>query len=177
MAKKLSHVTDRDPAPEALIPRPRVEVLERGLQNVFGLPSARIDLKDPELETHWCNSAIPNQLRKYADAGYLKVRPEMLKDADQVSHVVSPDGYVTTGQRGEEILMYTLKTHITRRQREKVRVNMERMHDLSRQKTEMVEAAATKLGAEAADYLNDRVGPTGTVRDDYERIERSDPVE
>lgn len=162
-------VPQTTPELEQLIPTPRVEVLERGLANVFGLPSTEIKLKRPEMICHWCNTAISgNQLGKYLDAGYLKVRPEMLADKDRVAFHVSPEGYVTNGPRHEEILLYTLESNYIARQRRKSEINRKSMSP-GGLKREVVEAASQQLGDEAAEFLN-RTGPVGTVTDKYERI-------
>lgn len=155
---------------EQLIPRPKIEVLERGLANVFGLPSTEVQLKDPDMVTHWCNTAISgNQLGKYLDAGYLKVRPEMLADQDRVAFQVSPDGYVTNGPRHQEILLYTLKSWYLKRQQRKSELNRKSMMP-GGLKREVVEAAAQQFGDQAASYLDQRSGPVGDVRDSLERI-------
>ena len=162
--------TTTEPTLEQLIPRPRIEVLERGLANVFGLPSCEIQLKDREMVTHWCNTAISgNQLGSYLDAGYLKVRPEMLADPDRLSFTVSPDGYVTTGPRHEEILLYTLKSWYLKRQQKKSELNRRSMMP-GGMKREVVEAAAAQYGDQAAAFLDRQSGPVGNVRDSYERI-------
>lgn len=159
------------PAP-VVIPRPHIEVLERGLQNPFGLPSAKIELQDPQFETHWCNTAISaNQYAKYLDAGYLPVRPEYLKDIERHPHTVSPEGYVSRGTRCEELLMYSLKDHIRKRQLEKQRQNLAHMTP-GRTHADLVQAAGQKFGAEAADYLSQHARPIGSVKDSYERIQR-----
>jgi hypothetical protein len=155
---------------EQLIPSPRVEVIERGLANVFGLPSAQIELKRKDMVCHWCNTAIAgNQLGKYLDAGYLKVRPEMLADPDRVAFRVSPDGYVTNGQRHEEILLYTLTSNYLARQKRKSELNRKSMTP-GGMKQEVVNAASAALGDEAGDFLNRHSGPVGNVHDSYERI-------
>jgi hypothetical protein len=158
-------------AEPVVIPKPHIEVMERGLQNPFGLPSTPIDLKDPQFETHWCNTAIgAGQYAKYLDAGYLPVRPEYLKDADRCPHQVSPDGYVARGQRCEEVLMYSLKSHIRARQREKQKRNLQDLNPM-RTHQALTEAASEKLGDKAAEFLS-RARPLGSVKDQYERIER-----
>lgn len=163
------------PAPVAQIPKPDIAVIERGLQNVFGLPSTEIKLKSPEFVTHWCNTSISgDQLGKYLDAGYLKVRPEYLADPDRVAFTVSPEGYVVRGSRGEEILLYTLQEVYRERQLKKTRINMRGMANA---KAEAVEAAGVSLGPEAADFLNRGGNVVGGVRDNYERIQRTEEAE
>jgi hypothetical protein len=152
------------------IPRPDLQVIERGLRNVFGLPSTEITLKDAAFVTHWVNTGIGgDQLGKYLDAGYLKVKPEYLADPDRVSFTVSPDGYVVRGNRGEEILMYTLKDAYRKRQFEKARRNQEGMRS-DKTAAEVTEAAGKSLGDEAASFLQKRGGAVGGVYDSRERI-------
>ena len=171
----MAKVTEK--APIVQIPAPDLQVIERGLQNVFGLPSTEIKLKDPQFITHWCNTTISgDQLGKYLDAGYLKVRAEYLADPDRVAHTVSPDGYVVRGTRGEEILLYTLNDAYRARQVEKARRNQAGMRS-SATKAEVAEAAGKSLGDEAADFINRKAGFVGGVRDTYERIERRDEQE
>lgn len=157
--------------PVVQIPKPDLAVMERGLRNVFGLPSTEIKLKDPQYVTHWVNTGIGgDQLGKFIDAGYLKVRPEYLADKDRVSFTVSPEGYVVRGNRGEEILMYTVREMYHKRQLEKSRRNQQGMRQL---KDEIVEAAGAKLGDEAADFLQRRGRAVGQVTDSHERIQRT----
>lgn len=153
------------------IPAPDLQVTERGLANVFGLPSTDIKLKDPRFQCHWCNTDIGgNQLGKYLDAGYLKVRPEYLADPDRVAFTVSPEGYVVTGSRGAEILLYSTKENVLKRAQEKARINSRGMRNV---KSEVVEAAGAQLGDEAANYLNRTGAVVGGVRDSYERVQRT----
>lgn len=173
MAKDQTKAVVTDPVPVPVtIPKPHIEVLERGLQNPFGLPSTPVELLDPQFQTHWCNTGInAGQYAKYLDAGYLPVRPEYLKEPERCPHTVSPDGYVARGARCEEVLMYSLKDHIKKRQWEKAKRNIAAM-SADRTKADLVDAAGSKLGAQAAEYLHSHVKPVGTVRDQYERIQR-----
>lgn len=159
--------------PVVQIPAPDIEVYERGLRNVFGLPSTEIELKDKRFVTHWVNTGISgDQLGKYLDAGYLKVRPEYLADPDRLAFTVSPENFVVRGNRGEEILMYTLKEVYARRQAEKARRNQLGMRT-SAMKADIAEAAGKTLGDEAADFLSRKSAMVGGVRDSYERIQRT----
>ena len=164
-----------DMPPVVQIPAPDLQVVERGLRNVFGLPSTEIELKDKRYVTHWCNTGIGgDQLGKYIDAGYLKVRPEYLADKDRVAFTESPEGYVVRGIRGEEILMYTLKDVYRQRQMEKARRNQQGMRNVSQ---EVVDAAGQQLGDEAASFLQQKGSVVGGVRDSYERIQRTEDAE
>lgn len=160
------------PSVDVQIPRPSVDILERGLENVFGLPTVEIKLKDADLQCHWVNTAIrDNRITEMRESGYLPVRPEYLLDPEAFYFVTTPDGYVARGTRMEERLWYSTKDNVKRRAFEKARINRERMNPHVT-KQEVVQAASAKLGDEAADFLHKRTGPVGGVSDSYERIER-----
>jgi len=175
VAKEEKTATLSDDQVIVQIPAPDLEVMERGLRNVFGLPSTEIKLKDPRFVTHWVNTGIGgDQLGKYIDAGYLKAKPEYLADPDRAAFTASPEGYVVRGNRGEELLMYTMKDIYWKRQHEKARRNQLGMRNAT---AEAVEAAGQHLGDEAANFLQQKGTVVGGVRDNYERIERRDDQE
>lgn len=154
------------------IPLPDVEVLERSIVDPFGAPSAPIELRDPQFVARWVNTELSggSQLHKATDAGYLKVRPEFLKHPDRFQFNISPDGYVTRGERHKEILMYTTKEHEKRRRWAKTETNMKLMRS---SKKEMQEAAVKQFGKDgdqAAEFIGQHVGPVGGVVDGIERI-------
>lgn len=156
--------------PTLTIPTPRVQVLERSLQSPFGIPSSPIELKEPGFVTHWCNTELKGgaQLHYFTEHGYLKVKPEYLRDKDTFQFTVSPEGFVTRGERHKEILMYTTVSHAQSRQRKKTEENVRRMRSVNE---DVVEAAGKKLGDEAADFLNRQTRPVGRVTDSREVIE------
>lgn len=160
---------DLPETPSYDIPLPRVDVLERAQQNPFGTPAAKIELKDPQLVTHWCNTELKggSQLQYFLESGYLKTRPEYLKNPDTFQFEISPDGYVVRGPRGSEILMYTTKAHVKIRDRQKVDRNLRAMRVTPQ---ELAEAANKKFGSEAADYVSQHMVGVGGVRDDREVI-------
>lgn len=154
------------------IPLPAVEVLDRAIIDPFGAPSAPIELRDPQFVTYWCNTELSggSQLHKALDAGYLKVKPDYLLHPDRFQFQVSPDGYVTRGERHKEILMYTTKDHKKRRAWAKTQENMRRMR---MSQSSIQEAAAQHFGKDgdhAAEFIGKHVGPVGGVTDNYERI-------
>lgn len=165
--------TSTAPAP------PRVSVLDRRLNDPFGVPSVPIQFKDQSLIARWFNGAISNDkiwTAKHVQ-GWSSVTPDMLVDLDQIGgHNVSPAGYITRGERGQEVLMCMPRDAFEQIAWAKSRKNMERMGNSARTKAEVVEAAANKYGDEAGNFLNKHVGPVGGVNDSYERIERR-PVE
>jgi hypothetical protein len=156
----------------------RVKVFERRLRNPFGEPSAPIDLKDPALVCRWVNSAIAaDKVWRAKQKGWAPVRPEEVVDLDQVGGFTkSPEGYITRGDRGQEILMAMPREWRDQIQLAKTRENLRNMGDPSAMKAEVVQAASDKLGDQAADYLNRRVGIVGGVKDQFERIERTGDV-
>ena len=171
--------------------RPRITVTERGSQtsldailsdpryraridNPFGEPSAPIALKDDTRECRWFNAAIANDhIWRAKRKGWDQVRESDVVDLDQIGgYSVSPDGYITRGERGYEVLMSMPKEVRAAVQAAKVQQNIRNMGNPNAMKNEVVEAAGRQIGSEAADFLNARVGPVGGVTDSYERIER-----
>lgn len=151
------------------IPMPAIAVLDRAVADPFGAPSSPISLKDPQFVTHWCNTELAggSQLHKYVDAGWLKAKPEFLAHPDRFQFNISPEGYVTRGERHREILMYTTKEHEKRRTWAKTEANMRKMR---MSKHEIQNAAAAQFGKdgdEAAEFIGRHVGG---VEDNIERI-------
>lgn len=153
---------------------PRVTVLERRLQNPFGEPSAPVEYKDPRRVGRWFNSSIvADKIWRAKHNGWTPTRPEDVVDLDQIGgYVVSPDNVITRGERGQEVLMWMYAEDRDQIEWAKAKRNMADMRDFDKEKQKLVEAAAAKYGGQAADYLNARVGPVGTVTSGYERIER-----
>lgn len=172
MAKK------ETPEPKA---KPRISVLERRLQNPFGEPSQTIRFKaaGTPIEAHWFNEATrPGQIHRAKELGWVPVDADMIEDLDSIGfHTVNAAHQITRGARGEEVLMWMPKDDYQRIQFAKAKKNMEDMHDFDKEKHKMINAAASQFGGQAADYLSRHVGPVGGVRDDYERIERTEGEE
>ncbi len=153
------------------IPAPDLQVMERALANPFGLPSEPIKLRDPRFSTHWVNTGLrDSRFREMTERGYLPVRPEYLEDPKAFLFAVSVDGYVTKGNRGEEILMYSTKENVQARAMRKAEINSRGMRNA---RQEAVEAAGQQLGDEAASFLQRKGSVVGGVRDSYERIQKT----
>lgn len=166
-------------APAAVaIPLPRVDVIERGLQHVFGVPAPEIRLKDPQLVCHWIDSSIRADKMAQADAaGYLKTRLEYVANVEDMGgYTISPDGWVTRGIRCQEYLMYTTKENVVRRGRAKAEENRRRMR-VGAAKQDVVAAAGAQLGDQAADFLNRSVRITGDVTHQREIVQRTPEIE
>ena len=157
----------------------RVSVLDRRLNDPFGMPSIPIQFKDPGLIGRWFNAAISNDKIWTAKQiqGWASVTPDMIVDLDQIGGFnLSPTTTIVRGDRGQEHLLCMPRVAFDQIQMAKTRKNNERMGNSARTKSDVVAAASEKYGDEAADFLNRHVGPVGDVQDSYERIERK-PME
>lgn len=172
--------------------KPRIAVTERNLQtgldvllsdpryakrlkNVFNEPSAPVALKDDTRECRWFNAAVAtDHIWRSKAKGWDQVRPSDVADIEQIGgYNVSPEGYITRGERGQEVLMSMPRVVRAAIQVEKTRVNNANMGNPNRIKSEVVNAAGQQIGDEAADYLNrQQFGPVGEIIDTHERVER-----
>lgn len=171
MAKQEKVVTQE----KVELPKPRVSVLDRRLNDPFGVPSKPIQFTEPNRLARWFNAAISNDKIWIAKQvqGWEPVTPDMLVDTDQIGGFsLSPAGHITRGDRGQEVLMWMPGDAYDQIQRAKARKNIENMGHSDRTKREVVDAAGNKYGDEAAEFLNKHVGPVGHVSDSFERIER-----
>src|SRR5262245_34188460 len=103
----MARVKTAEDTPTTPAMRPRVTVRERRLQNPFGSPSEEVALKDRTRVGRWFNGAImTDKIWRAKRDGWQPVRPDELVDVDQVGgFATSPEGYVTRGERGQEVLM------------------------------------------------------------------------
>lgn len=173
---------------------PRIAVTERGSQtnldvllsdprykariaNPFNEPSAPIALKDSNRECRWFNAAKgSDHIWRSKRKGWDQVRPSDVLDLEQIGgYNTSPEGYITRGERGQEVLMSMPKVVRTLIQSQKTRQNNANIGNPNATKNEVVNAAGAKLGSEAADYLDAHIGPVGTITDSIERVERVEP--
>lgn len=173
--------------------KPRIEVTERGsqtgmdvlmsdpryqdrLKNPFNEPSAPIALKDSHLECRWFNASLASDhIWRSKRKGWDQVRPDDVRELEQIGgYNVSPEGYITRGERGQEILMSMPREVRAAVQLAKTRQNIANMGNPNATKNEVVNAAGKQLGGEAAEYLNRQgFGAVGGVNDSYERVERT----
>ena len=170
--------------------RPRISVTERnqqttellnsdpryrrGIDSPFGLPSEGIALKDKSRMCRWVNDELMGggNVWRQKQIGYDPVKLVDLEFPEQAgAYNVNAAGEICRGARGQEVLMMMPKEVYNMRQLAKAEKNFKDMKDFDKQKQDMLNAAAAKYGAEAADYLNDRVGPVGSVKTYGERIE------
>lgn len=169
--------------------KPRIEVTERSLQtgldvltsdpryrarieNPFNAPSAPIALTDPTRECRWFNAAIgTDHVWRAKQKGWDQVRPTDVMDLEQIGgYNKSPEGYITRGERGQEVLMSMPKVVRAAIQVQKTRHNIATMGNPNAMKHDVVSAAGERYGEQAADYLTKHVNVTDTL----ERVERVD---
>lgn len=153
--------------------KPRISVLERRLQNPFGEPSAPVDLKDKSRECRWFNAAkTTDHIWRAKQKGWEPVKPDDVVDLDMIGgYVLDASGFITRGERGQEILMSMPKEWRQQIAMAKTRENLKNMGNPNATKRDVVEAASKQLGDQAASYLQDHIGPVGQVVDSYERIQ------
>lgn len=157
---------------EALLADPRYKAR---LQNPFNEPSAPIGLKDDTRECRWFNAALQSDhIWRSKRKGWDQVRPDDVFDLEQIGgYNVSPDGYITRGERGQEILMSMPRDVRHAIQVAKTRQNIAHMGNPNATRNDVINAAGKQLGSEAADYLESRIGPVGGVTDSHEIVERT----
>jgi hypothetical protein len=156
---------------------PRVSVIERRLQNPFGEPSNPIQFKEPGKIARWFNAAImADKIWRAKNKGWSVVYPADLVDLDQVGGFTpAPDGgYITRGDRGQEVLMWMWQADFDAIALAKARANTRNMGNPTKNRNEALEAFG-RVNANGADWVDSqgkRSGPVGGVTDQYERIER-----
>jgi hypothetical protein len=144
---------------------PSIDILERRLMNPEGAPSEPIRLRDQSepMEIRWINTEIPG---RYHDVtrygGYVPVKMGELLDPKEVSDLQeSPDGVVTRGERGKEVLMKMPKRYYDAIQRKRSTIEQNRLRNSRNVKNELMEAA----GSQSHTY-KDTEGNTVTVSGD-----------
>lgn len=162
--------------PEALLADPRYRAR---LQNPYGEPSAPIHLTRPGWRARWFNAAIlADKIWRAKAKGWDPVRPEDIVDIQQLGlYALSPDGHVTRGERGQEVLMMMPQAVYSAIERAKVASNLSDVGNPTRAKAGLLEAAGSQLGDQAADFLSREVRPIAETKDSYERIARVDDEE
>ena len=155
---------------------PRISVLDRRLQNPFGEPSLPVSLKDSSLRARWFNAAIvTDKIWRAKQKGWTPLKVKDLVDHDQIGgYTEGPDGIITRGDRGQEVLMAMSQSDYAKIEAAKSAWNNRNMGSSARTKAEVVEAASQQLGDEAADFLNRASRPVGSVVDSYERVQRTE---
>lgn len=166
------------PRKEPTFQQPRIEVLNRRLQSPFGAPSAQVHLKEAGWSCRWFNSAVSaDHVYRSKQNGWQPVRPSELVDPEQIGGFeVSPDGFVTRGEKGQEVLMKLPESWREQIATKKAERNVENMK-MGRAKQDVATAAGRALGDQAGEFINDNVTMVGDVKDGYERIHRGNELE
>lgn len=153
---------------------PRIEILERRLQNPHGQPSFPVTLRDPGWECRWFNADVAaDHIWRAKQKGWEPVTVEELADPDQIGgYTTTVDRHVARGARSQEVLMKMPTEWRTKIQYAKTAENNRVVSNPHRQKQELVEAAGHVLGSEGAEALHRHVGVVGDVHTNYERIQR-----
>ncbi len=154
--------------------RPRIEVLERRLQNPFGEPSAPVDLRDPTRECRWFNAdKSADHIWRNKQKGWENVKPADVVDLEQIGgYTIDASGFIVRGERGREVLMSMPKDWRRQIEFAKAKHNTRNFGNPSATKQEVVDAASAQLGDQAADFLNRAGRVSGQVRDSIERVQR-----
>src|SRR4051812_18647512 len=108
-------------------PDVRLAILERRLQDPFGVPAAPVRLKDATMFPRWFNNSLMvDRFWTAQNQGWKGVREEDIVDLNQIGNFgKSPDGYVTRGERGQEMLMCIPRDFWNRLQLAKTKKNNE----------------------------------------------------
>lgn len=162
-------MADPKPLPAPPKAKHRIEVLERRLQNPRGQGAPAIALTLGGMVPRWFNGAISaDKIWRAKQDGWEPVTPDLLADKEQIGGFqTSPDGYVTRGERQQEVLMYQPLEWRTKIQAAKTRQNNKDLNT----RVPVLEAAGKQLGDQAATLMDGQSKAVGAVRDNYERIE------
>lgn len=155
-----------DPTPDASSPEPapatpqaRISVINRRLQNPFGTPSREIPLKG-EKATGWVTRTFavdPEHPNRHYDAvhrlGWIPLtRPDLAVSPESIGFTVAPDGRITRGPNGAEVLMAMPKADYDAVQQAKSDANLRKLKpDHTRQ--EVAQATAQEHGSQAGDTI------------------------
>lgn len=164
---KRVEVTERasQQALETLLSDPRYKAR---IDSPFGSASQPILLKDASRDCRWVNGAIQNDhIWRKKQGGWDQVRPQDVMDTDQIGGFnVSPEGYITRGERGQEILMsmpkVVIKAIMMAKTAENNRIGR---RDVQRQ------AAIESFGRNDPDAAELLSKQRFEVKDSYERIQ------
>lgn len=165
---------------------PHVEVMERAdqqtletllsdpryaarLKDPFGTPSEPIHLKDSSKECRWFNSAIRNDhIWQKKRGGWDQVRLCDVVDPEQLGgYKVSPEGFITRGERGDELLMSMPKAVVRAIALRKAEINKS-LGRADRQRAATIEALG-RTDDQGAEFLA-QSAKRFDVNDSYERI-------
>lgn len=135
---------------------PRISVIDRRLKNPFGMPSRDIPLKGERrswVVRTFC--ADPEHPNRHYDAvhrlGWVPIeRDDLAVSPESLGYVVTTDGRVVRGPKGEEVLMAMPKRDFDRVQAAKADANL-RSLKATTVRADLAQSAAKEHGDEAGD--------------------------
>lgn len=157
--------------PTAEVP---VDIYERRLLHGDAPPTLGIALTLPgRWYLRWINTQLDGRWQKAVrEAGLIPVKAQELADPRALTGVAtSPDGMVTRGDRGQEVLCRMPMDWFERIQAAKAGRIRAKQTSATAQKESLQEALAGQYGPQAADSMKEW---KGTISGGTERLERED---
>lgn len=154
MAKKATETPETPQAPA------RISVISRRLQNPFGTPSREIPLKGEKAATPWVVrtfAADPEHPNRHYDAvhrlGWVPLeRDDLAVSPESLGFTVTPDGRITRGPNGAEVLMGMPKADFDAVQKAKSDENLRKLTP-KYTRSEVAQATAKEHGSDAGDAV------------------------
>jgi len=136
-----------------------VRVIQRRLSgsNVFTSGSQATPLRNKMMRTRWFNRGISDNRFFVAEnqKGWIKVHKTDVESLDAVSgYDVTPEGYITRGPRGQEMLYMMDTRDYDAIQKAKQDANIKRVSNAKRMAEETADATAATFGDEAGEFIN-----------------------
>lgn len=160
MAKKASETQEPEATPAPAKTPARVSVISRRLQNPFGTPSREIPLKGEKATQSWVVRTFatdPEHPNRHYDAvhrlGWIPLtKDDIAVSPESLGFSVAPDGRITRGPNGAEVLMGMPKADFDAVQAAKSAENLRKLAP-SYTRQEVASATAKEHGSEAGDTI------------------------
>lgn len=135
---------------------PKVSIVDRRLQNPFGLPSEAITLKEGEWAVRWfAESVRTGRVHQGTQMGWDFVTPDDLKGTASDIGAQEADGRIVRGDNSNrEVLLKMPATDFAQIQRAKAEKNLADMGSSSKSSAKVANMAAKQFGDEAGDVLS-----------------------
>jgi hypothetical protein len=140
-----------------------VEVWERRFLNPNQRGSNEVKLKAPGVVCRWINTTIEGRYhRAVYDQGWQPVPVALLADPTSIPDLYKhPHGIVARGERGKEVLMMMPEQVFEKIRRRKAELNQAATRKM---RSELAEAAASKFGPEAGDFVHSGQTADGVIK-------------
>lgn len=136
-----------------------VQVWERRMVNPGPDAGATIELKDKSFEVRWINTLVEGRFHQATRGeGWVPVRPSDLADDPELLGLQTDADMVRRGDKGSDILMKIPKAIFAKIRLKKAELVTKALKNT---KGATAEAAANKLGANAADFIAGADGAAG----------------